>query len=178
MEDVPLPDPVWRGLPEFNNAPLKKHRSWRPRSPQEEDNGEVLYLMNRIKALAQSGLTIIEVMSICMTRGVQPLQYRGHPLWCFNGEDDATRCGRKGPDNAAALAKIMSDCLRERKRSSSASSHGMDSPCTTLQTGRAATFYSDPSRILRHKYLPCYFIAGTAKSGEGGPQPISTTRGP
>ena len=24
MEDVPLPDPVLRGLPEFNNAPLKK----------------------------------------------------------------------------------------------------------------------------------------------------------
>ena len=33
MEDVPLPDPVRWGLPEFNNAPLKKCRSWRPRSP-------------------------------------------------------------------------------------------------------------------------------------------------
>ena len=34
MEDVPLLDPVRRGLPEFNNAPLKKRRSWRPQSPQ------------------------------------------------------------------------------------------------------------------------------------------------
>ena len=83
MEDVPLPDPVRRGLPEFSNAPLKKCRSWRPRSPQVEDNGEVLYLMNRIKALAQSGLTIIEVMSICIMWGVQPLQYRGHQLRRF-----------------------------------------------------------------------------------------------
>ena len=33
MEDVPLLDPIQRGLPEFNNAPLKKCRSWRPRSP-------------------------------------------------------------------------------------------------------------------------------------------------
>ena len=33
MEDVPLPDPIRRGLPEFNNAPLKKCRSWRPWSP-------------------------------------------------------------------------------------------------------------------------------------------------
>ena len=33
MEDVPLPDPMRMGLPEFNNAPLKKRRSWRPRSP-------------------------------------------------------------------------------------------------------------------------------------------------
>ena len=94
MEDVPLPDPIRMGLPEFNNALLKKRRSWRPRSPQEEDNREVLYLMGRIKMLAKSGLAIIEVMSICIMRGVQPLQYRGQPMWHFNGEDDATRCGR------------------------------------------------------------------------------------
>ena len=112
MEDVPLPDPIRMGLPEFDNAPLKKRRSWRPRSPQEEDNGEVLYLMGRIKMLAQSGLTIIEVMSICIMRGVQPLQYRGQPMWHFNGEDDATRCGRKGPDSVAALAKILSNLYK------------------------------------------------------------------
>ena len=29
-------------------------------------------------------------------------------MWHFNGEDDATRCGRKGSDSAAALAKILS----------------------------------------------------------------------
>ena len=85
MEDVPLLEPIRMGLPEFDNAPLKKRRSWRPRSPQEEDNGEVLYLMGRIKALAQSGLTIIEVISICIMRGVQPLQYRGHPCGALTG---------------------------------------------------------------------------------------------
>ena len=68
--------------------------------------------MNQIKALAQSGLTIIEVMSICIIRGVQQLQYRGKPMWHFNGEDDATRCGRKGPDSAAALAKVLSDLYK------------------------------------------------------------------
>ena len=112
MEDVPLPDPIWMGLPEFDNAPLKKRRSWRPRSPQEEDNREVLYLVSRIKTLAKSELTIIEVMSICIMRGVQPLQYRGQPMWHFNGENDATRCGRKGPDSTAALAKILSDLYK------------------------------------------------------------------
>ena len=85
MEDVPLPDPIRMGLPEFDIAPLKKRHSWRPWSPQEEDNGEVLYLIDRFKVLAQSGLTIIEVMSICIMRGVQPLQYRGKPMWHFNG---------------------------------------------------------------------------------------------
>ena len=44
--------------------------------------------------------------------GVQQLQYRGHPLWCYNGADDATRCGRKGPNNAAALAKILSELFK------------------------------------------------------------------
>ena len=112
MEDVPLPDPVRMGLPEFNNAPLKKRRNWRPRSPQEEDNREVLYLMGQIQTLAKSGLTIVEVMSICIMRGVQPLQYRGQPMWHFNGEDDATRCDRKGPDSVAALAKILSDLYK------------------------------------------------------------------
>ena len=44
--------------------------------------------------------------------GVQPLQYRGQPMWHFNGEDDANHCGRKGPDSAAALAKILSDLYK------------------------------------------------------------------
>ena len=29
-------------------------------------------------------------------------------MWDFNGEDDATRHGRKGPDSAAALIKTLS----------------------------------------------------------------------
>ena len=29
-------------------------------------------------------------------------------MWDFNGEDDGTRCGRKGPDSAATLKKILS----------------------------------------------------------------------
>ena len=68
--------------------------------------------MGRIKLLAKSGLTITEVMAICIMRGVHPLQYRGHPMWHFNGEDDATRCGHKGPDSVAALAKILSDLYK------------------------------------------------------------------
>src|SRR3954467_6036217 len=64
--------------------------------------------MGRIRLLAHSGLTMIGVMAVCTMRGVQPLQYRSHPMWDFNGEDDATRHGRNGPDSAAALIKILS----------------------------------------------------------------------
>ena len=108
IEDVPLPDPVRIGLPEFDSAPLKKRLSWRPWSPLEEDDRDILYLMSRISSLARSRLTMIEVMAICIMRGVQLLQYRGHPMWDFNGEDDATRHGHKGPDSAAVLIKILS----------------------------------------------------------------------
>ena len=45
-------------------------------------------------------------------RGVQPLQYRGKPMWNFNGEDDTTHCARNGPDSPAALAKILSDLYK------------------------------------------------------------------
>ena len=64
IEDVVLSDPIRRGLPEFSNIPLKKHHSWHPRSLEEEDSVEVKNLMDRIKILAQSGLSIIEVMAI------------------------------------------------------------------------------------------------------------------
>ena len=73
IEDAPLPDPVRIGLPEFSNAPLKKCLSWRPRSPQRENDRVVFYLMSRIRLLAHSGLTMISVMATCIIRGVQPL---------------------------------------------------------------------------------------------------------
>ena len=65
--------------------------------------------MSRINLLAKSGLTIVEVMAICIMRGVQPLQYWSNLMWHYNGTDDATRCGRKGPDSPTALARILSD---------------------------------------------------------------------
>ena len=62
--------------------------------------------MSRIKLLAKSRLTIVEVMAIFIIRGVQPLQYRGKPMWHYNGEDNASHYGRKGPDNFFALAAM------------------------------------------------------------------------
>ena len=115
MEYAPLSDPVRIGLLEFSNAPLKKCLSWRPRSPQREDDRSVHYLMGRIRLLAHSGLTMIGVMATCIMRGVQPLQYRGHPMWDFNGDDDATHHGRKGPGSADDLVKILSGLYKGEK---------------------------------------------------------------
>ena len=52
IEDVSLPYPVRKGLPEFSSVPLKKRHSWRPRSLEEEDNAEVRQLLGKIKILA------------------------------------------------------------------------------------------------------------------------------
>ena len=54
-------------------------------------------------------------MATSIVRGVQPLQYRGLPMWHYNGEDDASRCGRKGPDTPAALAKILAELYKGEK---------------------------------------------------------------
>ena len=90
IDDVVLLDPIRRALPEFASVPLKKRHSWRPRSPEEEDSAEVRQLLSKIRTLAQSGLSIVEVMATSIVRGVQPLQYRGLPMWHYNGEDDAS----------------------------------------------------------------------------------------
>ena len=72
--------------------------------------------MSRIKELTESGLTVIEVMAISIARGVQPLQYRGLPMWHYNGEDDASRCGRKGSDTPASLAKILAELFKGEEK--------------------------------------------------------------
>ena len=85
-------------------------------------------------------------------------------MWHFNGEDDATRYGRKGPDSVAALAKILSDLYKGEEEEfihiKPRDGFSMYKPPNWV----SRYFYSETARILRHKYLPCYFIAGTAKS--------------
>ena len=36
-------------------------------------------------------------------------------MWHYNGEDDASRCGRKGLDTLAALATILADLYKGEK---------------------------------------------------------------
>ena len=76
--------------------------------------------------------------------GVQPLQYRGQPMWHFNGEDDATRCGRKGPDSTAALAKILSDLFK-----------GEEEEFIGIKPWDGFSMYNPPS------WVSCYFLLQT-----------------
>ena len=101
--------------------------------------------MGRIKTLAKSGLTIIEVMSICIMQGVQPLQYRGKPMWDFNGGDEVTRCGHEGLDSAAALAKILSDLYK-----------GEEEEFIRIKPQDGFSMYNPPSWVSCHFLLPTF----------------------
>ena len=90
---------------------------------------------------------MIEVMAICIMRGVQPLQYRGHPMWDFNGEDDATRHGRKGPGSATDLIKILSTLYKGEEE---------EFLCVNPQ-GRFC-MYNPPSWVSGHSFSPIRFI--------------------
>ena len=85
---------------------------------------------------------MIGVMAECIMWGVQPLQYRSHPMWDFNREDDATLYGRKGPDSAAALLKILSTLYKGEEE---------EFLCVNPQGGFSV--HNPPSWVSGHIYL-------------------------
>ena len=107
--------------------------------------------MSKIRMLAQSGYTIVEVMATSIVWGVQPLQYRGLPMWHYNGEDDASRCGRKGPDTPAALAKILAELFKgegEFLRIKHKEGYSMYSPPSWVSPNSSALLIPVPELLL------------------------------
>ena len=86
---------------------------------------------------------MIGVMATCIMRGVQPLQYRGHPMWDFNGEDDATRCGHKGPGSVAELVKILSALYK-----------GEEKDFLRISPLNGFSMNNPPSWVRGHLFLP------------------------
>ena len=68
-------------------------------------------------------------------------------MWDFNGEDDATRYGRKGPDSAAALTKTLSALHK-----------GEEEEFLRVNPRGGFSTYSPPSWVSGHIYLPIRFI--------------------
>ena len=95
---------------------------------------------------------MIEVMATCIMWGVQPLQYRGHAMWDFNGEDDATRCGRKRPESVAALIKILSALYK-----------GEEEEFLRVNPRGGFSMYNPPSWVSEHFYLSVHFQIPIAK---------------
>ena len=65
----------------------------------------------------------------------------------FNEEDDATRCGRKGPGSIADLMKILSALYK-----------GEEEEFLHIKPRNGSSMYNPPSWVSGHFYLPIHFI--------------------
>ena len=93
-------------------------------------------------------------------------------MWHFNGEDDATRCGRKGPDSTTPLVKILSNLYKGEEeefiRIKPRDGFSMYNPPSWVSCH--PLLYSIHSRILCfHKYLLFLHITGMAENNQGVP---------
>ena len=68
-------------------------------------------------------------------------------MWDFNGEDDATRCGCKGPELAAALIKIFSALYK-----------GEEEEFLRVNPRGGFSMYNPPSWVSEHFHLLSRFI--------------------
>ena len=100
-------------------------------------------------------------------------------MWDFNGKDDATRHGRKGPGSAANLIKILSTLYKgeeeEFLRVNSRGGFSMYNPPSWVSRDFSRPFVSYSHSLSIHS---SDFIAGAAPGSKGDKQPSSTARGP
>ena len=69
-------------------------------------------------------------------------------MWDFNGEDDATRYGSKGPESVAALIKILSALYK-----------GEEEEFLRVNPRGGFSMYNPPSWVSEHFHLPiCFHI--------------------
>ena len=64
-------------------------------------------------------------------------------MWDFNGEDDATRCGHKGLESVAALAKILSTLYK-----------GEEEEFLRVNPQGRFSMYNPPSWVGQHFLCP------------------------
>ena len=67
-------------------------------------------------------------------------------MWDFNGEDDATWCGRKGSDSASTLTKILSALYK-----------GEEEEFLRVNPQGGFSMYNPPSWVSEHFHLPTCF---------------------
>ena len=67
-------------------------------------------------------------------------------MWNFNGEDDATRRGRKGPDSAATLTKILFALYK-----------GEEEEFLCVNPRGGFSMYNPPSWVSEHFQFPIRF---------------------
>ena len=62
-------------------------------------------------------------------------------MWHYNAEDDATCCGRKGPDSATALARMLYDLYK-----------GEEEEFLRIKPRDGFSMYNPPSWVSRYSF--------------------------
>ena len=84
-------------------------------------------------------------------------------MWDFNGEDDATRCGGKGPGSVATLTKALSALYTgEQEEFLRGNPQGGFLYVQSSGLGKSTLFMPIRSIFPQLNNLPCKFIEGAA----------------
>jgi hypothetical protein len=86
-KDVAAPN-MSTGLPPFTLA-----RPTAPRSlvVSEAEKPTVDILVSSVVELVRGGVTGLDLLEVFLSRRIQPLKMRDHPMWYYSGTDDTTR---------------------------------------------------------------------------------------
>ena len=85
------------GLPPFSMSRVNKPSSLKV---VPEEKAQVKMLMERVVQLIRDGVTGMDLLEVFLRRRIQPLQYRGHPMWLYSGTEDTSRVHPEEVDDA------------------------------------------------------------------------------
>ena len=95
-QDQPTPGQS-TGLPPFSMSRVNKPSSLKV---VPEEKAQVKMLMERVVQLIRDGVTGMDLLEVFLRRRIQPLQYRGHPMWLYSGTEDTSRVHPEEVDDA------------------------------------------------------------------------------
>ena len=65
-----------------------------------EEKVQVKVLVERVVQLVRDGVTGMDLLEVFLSRRIQPLQARDHPMWMYSGLDDTIRIHPEEVDEA------------------------------------------------------------------------------
>ena len=76
------------GLPHFTFDRVQTHS---PLKVTVAENMETKMLVEKVVQLINEGVTGMDLLEVFLSRRIQPLQARDHPMWLYSGDDDTAR---------------------------------------------------------------------------------------
>ena len=95
-KDQPTPGQS-TGLPPFSMARVEKPSALRV---IPEEKAHVKVLVERVVQLVRDRVTGMDLLEVFLSRRIQPLQSRDHPMWMYSGLEESTRIHPEEIDDA------------------------------------------------------------------------------